>query len=96
MVSRTSKVLEPDTREPQRLGLSGVQKVNLVVLSKILSASATTWRRHHIMCLDEPTNYLHRESLAAVIEARWGLILNSYDLRIFVSLSSTVKDSDNA
>ncbi|KII89319.1 hypothetical protein PLICRDRAFT_40977 [Plicaturopsis crispa FD-325 SS-3] len=43
-------------------GLSGGQKVKIVL-------GAATWRRPHILCLDEPTNYLDRESLAALIEA---------------------------
>ena len=43
-------------------GLSGGQKVKVVL-------GAATWRRPHIMCLDEPTNYLDRESLAALIAA---------------------------
>jgi len=43
-------------------GLSGGQKVKVVL-------GAATWRRPHILCLDEPTNYLDRESLAALIEA---------------------------
>jgi len=30
---------------------------------------AATWRHPHVMCLDEPSNYLDRESLAALIEA---------------------------
>ncbi|KAH9842397.1 P-loop containing nucleoside triphosphate hydrolase protein [Rhodofomes roseus] len=43
-------------------GLSGGQKVKVVL-------GAATWRRPHVMCLDEPTNYLDRESLAALIKA---------------------------
>jgi ATPase subunit of ABC transporter with duplicated ATPase domains len=43
-------------------GLSGGQKVKVVL-------GAATWRRPHVICLDEPTNYLDRESLAALIEA---------------------------
>ncbi|KAI0270293.1 P-loop containing nucleoside triphosphate hydrolase protein [Russula aff. rugulosa BPL654] len=43
-------------------GLSGGQKVKIVL-------GAATWRRPHVMCLDEPTNYLDRESLAALISA---------------------------
>jgi elongation factor 3 len=43
-------------------GLSGGQKVKVVL-------GAATWRRPHIICLDEPTNYLDRESLAALISA---------------------------
>jgi elongation factor 3 len=43
-------------------GLSGGQKVKIVL-------GAATWRRPHIICMDEPTNYLDRESLAALIAA---------------------------
>jgi elongation factor 3 len=43
-------------------GLSGGQKVKIVL-------GAATWRRPHVICLDEPTNYLDRESLAALIAA---------------------------
>jgi elongation factor 3 len=43
-------------------GLSGGQKVKVVL-------GAATWRRPHVIMLDEPTNYLDRESLAALIEA---------------------------
>jgi len=46
-------------------GLSGGQKVKIVL-------GAATWRRPHVICLDEPTNYLDRESLAALIEALKG------------------------
>lgn len=43
-------------------GLSGGQKVKVVL-------AAATWRRPHIIILDEPTNFLDRESLAALIAA---------------------------
>lgn len=43
-------------------GLSGGQKVKIVL-------GAATWRRPHVICMDEPTNYLDRESLAALIGA---------------------------
>jgi len=43
-------------------GLSGGQKVKVVL-------GAATWRRPHVICMDEPTNYLDRESLAALIQA---------------------------
>jgi elongation factor 3 len=43
-------------------GLSGGQKVKVVL-------AAATWRRPHVIILDEPTNYLDRESLAALIAA---------------------------
>ncbi|KAF8593314.1 hypothetical protein BDV93DRAFT_587001 [Ceratobasidium sp. AG-I] len=44
-------------------GLSGGQKVRIVL-------GAVTWRRPHVICLNKPTNYLDRESLAALIEAQ--------------------------
>jgi len=43
-------------------GLSGGQKVKVVL-------AAATWRRPHVVILDEPSNYLDRESLAALIES---------------------------
>ncbi|SNX86312.1 probable YEF3 - translation elongation factor eEF3 [Melanopsichium pennsylvanicum] len=43
-------------------GLSGGQKVKVVL-------GAATWRKPHIIVLDEPTNFLDRESLAALIKA---------------------------
>ena len=43
-------------------GLSGGQKVKVVL-------AAATWRRPHIIILDEPSNFLDRESLAALINA---------------------------
>ncbi|KAN0061900.1 translational elongation factor EF-1 alpha [Thecaphora frezii] len=43
-------------------GLSGGQKVKVVL-------GAATWRKPHILILDEPTNFLDRESLAALIKA---------------------------
>jgi len=55
--------LEPEfvTHNTMR-GLSGGQKVKVVL-------AAATWRRPHVVILDEPTNYLDRESLAALIES---------------------------
>jgi elongation factor 3 len=43
-------------------GLSGGQKVKLVL-------AACTWQRPHIIVLDEPTNYLDRDSLGALSKA---------------------------
>ncbi|CAM9091110.1 unnamed protein product [Chrysoparadoxa australica] len=43
-------------------GLSGGQKVKLVL-------AAAMWNRPHLLVLDEPTNYLDRESLGALTEA---------------------------
>ncbi|BGP13606.1 hypothetical protein JCM10213_007782 [Rhodosporidiobolus nylandii] len=55
--------LEPEfTTHNTMRGLSGGQKVKVVL-------AAATWRRPHVVILDEPTNYLDRESLAALISA---------------------------
>lgn len=43
-------------------GLSGGQKVKLVL-------GAATWQQPHILVLDEPTNYLDRDSLGALAAA---------------------------
>uniref|UniRef100_A0A060TAR3 ARAD1B09042p n=1 Tax=Blastobotrys adeninivorans TaxID=409370 RepID=A0A060TAR3_BLAAD len=43
-------------------GLSGGQKVKLVL-------AACTWQRPHVIVLDEPTNYLDRDSLGALSKA---------------------------
>lgn len=43
-------------------GLSGGQKVKLVL-------AACTWQRPHLVVLDEPTNYLDRDSLGALSKA---------------------------
>jgi len=43
-------------------GLSGGQKVKVVL-------GSACWRKPHVVILDEPTNFLDRESLAALIEA---------------------------
>lgn len=43
-------------------GLSGGQKVKLVL-------AACTWQRPHLIVLDEPTNYLDRDSLGALSRA---------------------------
>ena len=43
-------------------GLSGGQKVKLVL-------AACTWQRPHLIVLDEPTNYLDRDSLGALSKA---------------------------
>lgn len=46
-------------------GLSGGQKVKLVL-------AACTWQRPHLIVLDEPTNYLDRDSLGALSKALKG------------------------
>ncbi|KAL4876622.1 ARM repeat-containing protein [Aspergillus karnatakaensis] len=44
------------------LGLSGGQRVKVVL-------AACTWQRPHVIVLDEPTNYLDRDSLGALSKA---------------------------
>ncbi|EKC98306.1 elongation factor 3 [Trichosporon asahii var. asahii CBS 8904] len=73
------KVLEIDTKEAQRLGLMRplvrreIEKhfadFGLEPEFVKIVLGAATWRRPHVICLDEPTNYLDRESLAALIAA---------------------------
>lgn len=46
----------------QMRGLSGGQKVKVVI-------AAAMWNNPHILVLDEPTNYLDRDSLAALANA---------------------------
>jgi len=68
-------------------GLSGGQKVKIVL-------GAATWRRPHVICLDEPTNYLDRESLAALIEAlkdfQGGVLVITHNREFSESICSEV------
>ncbi|MEM7710974.1 MAG: ATP-binding cassette domain-containing protein, partial [Pseudomonadota bacterium] len=55
--------LEPEFATHSRIAaLSGGQKVKVVL-------GAATWMQPHILILDEPTNYLDRESLGALADA---------------------------
>ncbi|ORZ01779.1 P-loop containing nucleoside triphosphate hydrolase protein [Syncephalastrum racemosum] len=55
--------LEPEFATHSRIrGLSGGQKVKLVI-------GAAMWNRPHMLVLDEPTNYLDRDSLGALASA---------------------------
>ena len=55
--------LEPEFASHTRMGaLSGGQKVKVVL-------AAALWNEPHILILDEPTNYLDRESLGALAKA---------------------------
>ncbi|CAI6663216.1 AAC_HP2_G0037090.mRNA.1.CDS.1 [Saccharomyces cerevisiae] len=55
--------LDPGIVSHSRIrGLSGGQKVKLVL-------AAGTWQRPHLIVLDEPTNYLDRDSLGALSKA---------------------------
>jgi len=55
--------LEPEFATHYRMSaLSGGQKVKVVI-------AAAMWNQPHILILDEPTNYLDRESLGALAKA---------------------------
>ena len=55
--------LEPEYATHYRIGsLSGGQKVKVVL-------AAAMWDQPHILILDEPTNYLDRDSLGALADA---------------------------
>jgi elongation factor 3 len=55
--------LEPElVSHSQMVGLSGGQRVKVVL-------AACSWQRPHLIVLDEPTNYLDRDSLGALSKA---------------------------
>ncbi|RPB16545.1 hypothetical protein P167DRAFT_532096 [Morchella conica CCBAS932] len=66
-------------------GLSGGQKVKVVI-------AAAMWPKPHLLILDEPTNYLDRESLGALATAikefRGGVCLISHDAQFVSSLAN--------
>ncbi|KAJ3393680.1 translational elongation factor EF-1 alpha [Lobulomyces angularis] len=60
--------LEPEFASHYRMSaLSGGQKVKVVL-------AASLWNQPHILILDEPTNYLDRESLGALAKAIEGFL----------------------
>jgi len=68
-------------------GLSGGQKVKVVL-------AAATWRRPHVVILDEPSNYLDRESLAALIDSlkafEGGVLIITHNRELSESLCTEV------
>ncbi|EGW32081.1 elongation factor 3 [Spathaspora passalidarum NRRL Y-27907] len=68
-------------------GLSGGQKVKLVL-------AACTWQRPHLIVLDEPTNYLDRDSLGALSKAlkafEGGVVLISHSAEFTKDLTEEV------
>ncbi|KAG0126874.1 P-loop containing nucleoside triphosphate hydrolase protein [Tuber indicum] len=66
-------------------GLSGGQKVKVVI-------AAAMWPKPHLLILDEPTNYLDRESLGALATAikefRGGVCMISHDAQFVSQLSN--------
>lgn len=68
-------------------GLSGGQKVKLVL-------AACTWQRPHLIVLDEPTNYLDRDSLGALSKAlkafEGGVIIITHSVEFTKNLTEEV------
>uniref|UniRef100_A0A0G4HPL7 ABC transporter domain-containing protein n=1 Tax=Chromera velia CCMP2878 TaxID=1169474 RepID=A0A0G4HPL7_9ALVE len=76
----------------QMRGLSGGQKVKVVL-------GAATWQNPHIVVMDEPTNYLDRDSLAALAEAikefQGGVVLISHHQEFLDALCSETWKMDS-
>ena len=68
-------------------GLSGGQRVKVVL-------AACTWQRPHLIVLDEPTNYLDRDSLGALSKAlkafEGGVVIISHNAEFTESLTQEV------
>lgn len=68
-------------------GLSGGQRVKVVL-------AACTWQRPHLIVLDEPTNYLDRDSLGALSKAlkefEGGVVIISHNAEFTESLTEEV------
>lgn len=68
-------------------GLSGGQRVKTVL-------SACSWQRPHLIVLDEPTNYLDRDSLGALSNAlkafEGGVVVISHNAEFTESITSEV------
>ena len=73
-------------------GLSGGQRVKVVL-------AACSWQRPHLVVLDEPTNYLDRDSLGALGKAlksfQGGVILISHSSEFTQHLTEEVRASGN-
>lgn len=69
------------------LGLSGGQRVKVVL-------AACSWQRPHLIVLDEPTNYLDRDSLGALAKAlkafEGGVVIISHSAEFTETLTSEV------
>lgn len=80
--------LAPEFSTHMRMGaLSGGQKVKVVLASAL-------WTRPHILILDEPTNYLDRESLGALARAirafEGGVVMITHNSQFCDNLCPTV------
>lgn len=80
--------LEPEFATHSRMrGLSGGQKVKVVI-------GAAMWNRPHMLVLDEPTNYLDRDSLGALASAireyEGGVVMITHNRQFSESLCKEV------
>ncbi|KAL1935065.1 hypothetical protein VTP01DRAFT_4205 [Rhizomucor pusillus] len=85
--------LEPEFATHSRIrGLSGGQKVKLVI-------GAAMWNRPHMLVLDEPTNYLDRDSLGALAgaikEYGGGVVIVTHNRQFSEALCTEVWKVDN-
>ncbi|KAI9481038.1 MAG: P-loop containing nucleoside triphosphate hydrolase protein [Benjaminiella poitrasii] len=85
--------LEPEFATHSRIrGLSGGQKVKLVI-------GAAMWNKPHMLVLDEPTNYLDRESLGALAmaikEYGGGVVIVTHNREFSEALCTEVWKVDN-
>ncbi|KAJ8657866.1 hypothetical protein O0I10_006394 [Lichtheimia ornata] len=85
--------LEPEFATHSRIrGLSGGQKVKLVI-------GAAMWNRPHMLVLDEPTNYLDRDSLGALAGAikqyGGGVVIVTHNRQFSEALCGEVWKVDN-
>ncbi|ORX58947.1 hypothetical protein DM01DRAFT_1381574 [Hesseltinella vesiculosa] len=85
--------LDPEFATHSRIrGLSGGQKVKLVI-------GAAMWNRPHMLVLDEPTNYLDRESLGALATAirnyGGGVVIVTHNREFSEALCTEVWKVDN-
>jgi len=85
--------LEEEFSTHMRMGaLSGGQKVKVVL-------GASMWNKPHILILDEPTNYLDRDSLGALATAirefEGGVVMITHNSQFCDNLSQTVWHLEN-
>ncbi|KAG1474942.1 hypothetical protein G6F56_000031 [Rhizopus delemar] len=85
--------LEPEFASHSHIrGLSGGQKVKLVI-------GAAMWNKPHMLVLDEPTNYLDRESLGALATAireyGGGVVIVTHNREFSEALCNEVWKVDN-
>ncbi|OBZ89104.1 Elongation factor 3 [Choanephora cucurbitarum] len=85
--------LEPEFASHSHIrGLSGGQKVKLVI-------GAAMWNKPHMLVLDEPTNYLDRESLGALANAireyGGGVVIVTHNREFSEALCNEVWKVDN-